>query len=114
MKEKQNINNPECKLNFYKVYYDCWVFAKTEEERLSLTERFIRVNNLKTELNSKEYYWEHSNLVDAKDAEKFVWMYNFIESLLNKESKVIKKYIRNRYTKEDIEWNLEWNDELPD
>jgi len=115
LREKQNQMTLSLGTEFYDLYYQCWVFHKTEEEILSLTKQFIKNYVLESKLKSKEYYWELSEKEkNFSDGLKWVWMYNEIKEMVSKDSDKIKKYIKIKYSKEEIDWSLEWNDELFD
>jgi hypothetical protein len=101
---------------FYSLYYDCWLFEKSDTDILDLTIYFLRNNELEHILTTKNFYWELANKEkNWPDGEKWIWMYNSIQEMLSKESKEIRNFFKKEYAKEEIEYKLwDWNDELFD
>jgi hypothetical protein len=115
---RDNINKFDTnqRKDFYDLYYICWIFPKDEKVILHVTNSFLVLNNLRTTIDSKEYYWELSEKEqDFDDGLKWAWMYNIvIKDLLRKESKSLRDYFYDKYSEEEIDWKLNWNDELFD
>jgi hypothetical protein len=103
-------------LDFYKLFFNCWVFNKTEEEILDLTNEFVTKYKLEQTLRLKDYFWLFSEDEQKyNDGMRWAWMYNtIIKEMLPKEKKEIKDFINSNFSKEEIEFHLEWNDELFD
>jgi hypothetical protein len=102
-------------IDFYKIYYECWVKDKSEDEINKLTLEFFNSDKLKFILESKEFFWELSeNEQNWSDSEKWVWMYNSIQQMLSTEKEDIRKYFRMNYSEEELLWQSEWPDEFPD
>jgi hypothetical protein len=108
-----NINNK--KDSFYDLFFRCWVLMKSEDEILEETNYFIQKN--KIDLKPKEYYWEYMDNGEfcKNDQERWIWMYNsVVKEMLAKESKDTQDYFNLHYSPEEIEFQLNWNDELFD
>jgi hypothetical protein len=103
-------------LDFYKLFFNCWIYDKTEEEIQKLTEEFITNYKLKETLKLKNYFWELSeNEQNFSDGMKWAWMYTtIVKEMLPKETKEIKDFINFNFSKEEVEFHLEWSDELFD
>jgi hypothetical protein len=110
-----NWNNFCEKKEFYELYFKCWVLENPEGEINKLTLKFLEDTDLKIILSTKEFYWEYSEKEQNwNDSEKWIWMYNTIQQMLSKEKDDLKRYFKLNYSQEEMQWQSEWPDELPD
>lgn len=116
--EKRSYFTEESRCKFYSLFYDCFVYNKTDDEILEMTKSYIEKYNLKNNLAGKEYYWElflENQKKRPSNFENWAVLYKMINNeMLPKEPPSIIEFVKNKYDEKEVEWNLNWNSELFD
>jgi hypothetical protein len=97
--------------SFLMLYSKCFILPQSEEDILEFTNKFIKENDLKSLLLSKEYYWEYAEKEqEYDDAMKWAYLYKFYSKLLEKADDDTKTIINAAFSPAEIEWQMQGGD----